>query len=295
MYLPVLSSEARHNQIKRIAIICVTLVMLIDRIRLSGGPPDEPEDILSSSLGVIFPDDSTHIHGDSDRAVIYTSPTGGPLELSLAKPQAEDHRRLFSHFLWNAGLQLAAFVDGGQAPWAVAHHRVLELGAGTGLAGMLAALRGAAEVVLSDYPADEVLANLRANVERNVGAAAVRVQGHEWGAVDDGFSRAERGRFGRVLAADCLWMPWQHEGLRRSIAWFLAVDGRAWITAGFHSGREKMKGFFEDGAMQAAGLEVERIWERNVDGVEREWVTDRGVEDVAQMNRWLVVAILKRR
>jgi hypothetical protein len=34
--------------------------MLTDKIRLSGPESDEPEDILSSSLGVIFPDDITN-------------------------------------------------------------------------------------------------------------------------------------------------------------------------------------------------------------------------------------------
>jgi nicotinamide N-methyltransferase len=274
--------------------------MLTDRIRLSGESSNEPEDILSSSLGVIFPDDITHHHGDSDNNVIYLSPAFGPLELSLADPQAEDHRRLFSHFLWNAGLQLAEFIEGG-AGWEVQGQRVLEFGAGTGLAGIVAALCGAQEVVLSDYPAEEVLSNIQANVQRNTATRAkghyadLRIKGHEWGLLDDKFSMEERGSFGRILVADCLWMPWQHANLLQSISWFLREDGRAWIIAGFHTGREKMKGFFDEENVHAVGLEVERIWERNAEGVEREWVTDRGIEDVTQRKRWLAVAILKRR
>lgn len=93
------------------------------------------------------------------------------------------------------------------------------------------------------------------------------------------------------MAAGCLWMPWQHEKLLRSVSWFLARGGRAWIVAGFHTGREKMRGFFEEEAVKAAGLEVERIWERNAEGVEREWLTDRGIEDITQRKRWLVVAL----
>ena len=65
--------------------------------------------------------------------------------------------------------------------------------------------------------------------------------------------------------------------------------------AGFHTGREKMRGFYEEDALKEVGLEVEGIWERNAEGSEGEWVTDRGIEDVTERKRWLVVAILKKK
>ncbi|KAK5656171.1 hypothetical protein OQA88_4931 [Cercophora sp. LCS_1] len=82
--------------------------------------------------------------------------------------------------------------------------------------------------------------------------------------------------------ADCLWMPWQHGNLRRSIAWFLkgGTTSRAWVVGGFHTGREKMRGFFDADALLSEGLEVESIWERDCDGADREWAWDRGLEDV---------------
>jgi predicted nicotinamide N-methyase len=61
-------------------------------------------------------------------------------------------------------LQLAEFIEEGDVQgrdWSVDGERALELGAGTGLAGILAGLEGAREVVISDYPAPEVLENLR--------------------------------------------------------------------------------------------------------------------------------------
>lgn len=172
---------------------------------------------------------------------------------------------------------------------------MLELGAGTGLSGIVACLKGARRTVISDYPAEEVLGNIRANVERNVKGKKVgeiEVKGHEWGVLDSEFAVREKGMFGRVLVADCLWMPWQHGNLRRSVEWFLSEEGRAWVIAGFHTGREKMRGFFE--GVEGDGLVVERIWERNAEGVEREWVEDRGKEDVTERKRWLVVAVLKK-
>lgn len=279
--------------------------MLTDKIRLSGPESSDPEDILSSALSVIFPDDITNQHGDSTTSVIYLSPLFGPLTLSLADPQGEDNRKLFSHFLWNAGLQLAEFIEGDRKEWGVKREDVLELGAGTGLAGLVAGLSGAKRVVISDYPAPEVLDNIRANVEWNVlpllpklpaiSRENFEVQGHEWGVLSDEFSMSNRGSFSRILVADCLWMPWQHENLLRSIAWFLKEgSGRAWVVAGFHTGREKMRGFFEEERVRGCGLVVERIWEREAAGGEREWVMDRGKEDVTERKRWLVCGVLRK-
>ncbi len=288
--------------------------MLTDKIRLSGPETSEPEDYLSSSLAVIFPDDITNQHGDQDSSVIYLSPSHGSLELTLADPKGEASRKLFSHFLWNAGVQLAEFIEEGRVwqdengkqreEWSVKGESVLELGAGTGLAGLVAGLEGAYKVVISDYPAGEVLKNISSNVERNITprklkspktVADVEVIGHEWGVLDDEFSAENKGSFGRILVADCLWMPHKHESLLKSISWFLTeTDGRAWVVAGFHTGREKMRGFYEECALKKVGLEIERIWERNADGHERVWAEDRGIEDVTERKRWLVVGILKR-
>jgi nicotinamide N-methyltransferase len=277
--------------------------MLTDKIRLSGPDSNDPEDILSSSLGVIFPDDITNQHGDRENSVIYLSPTFSSITLTLADPKGDDNRRLFSHFLWNAGLQVAEFIEESPTEWSVKNEKVLELGAGTGLAGIVSALMGAKEVVISDYPAPEVLGNIKANLERNIaprrkaglGVGECRVEGHEWGVLDDTFSIKHMATFTRILVADCLWMPWQHSNLLKSIRWFLSEEGKAWIVAGFHTGREKMRGFYEETALEVAGLEVERIWERNADGTEREWVRDGGVENVTERKRWLVCAVLRRR
>lgn len=217
-------------------------------------------------------------------------------------PQGDDNRRLFSHFLWNAGLQLAEFIEEDSAQWSVKGERVLELGAGTGLAGIVASLMGAKSVIVSDYPAPEVLSNISENIKRNVTSRSdkdgsvreIRVQGHEWGKFSDEFCSTQKETFDKVLVADCLWMPWQHSNLLKSIGWFLAKEGKAWVVAGFHTGREKMRGFYEERLLMENELEIERIYEKNADGTERAWVEDRGIEDVTERKRWLVVAVLRR-
>lgn len=314
--------------------------MITSRIRLlpNAGPDtleEEQEDILSSSLGVIFPDDITNQHGDAQNSVVYSSPRFGDVVLTLADPEAES-RTLFSHFVWNAGVELGILMEEygsrtrddtsrtgymEKVDWSVKDERVLELGAGTGLAGIISAYMGAREVVISDYPAKEVLANIRNNVSTNIDArrkgeiltttmksqqerldiGPVAVEGHAWGVLDDAFSVGNAHSFTRLLVADCLWMQHQHRNLLLSISRFLspAPEARAWVIAGFHTGRAKMRGFFEKSLLddKDINLEVENIWERNAEGDEREWAWERdgGREDVTGRKRWLVVAILRRK
>ncbi|PKS11674.1 hypothetical protein jhhlp_001825 [Lomentospora prolificans] len=297
-------------------------------------PDTDPEDFLSSSLAVIFPDAVANQHGDADTALIYTSPVlPRPLRIQLADPPKEEERQLFGHYLWNASLLAAEFIEAGTAgapavPPAqkAAHNKtfllspdkaifdvkgkhVIELGAGTALPSMMAALLGAAQVTVTDYPSPALLATLRDNIKNNVtrdnvpegGAASfcedVVVEGHGWGEID-AFAETKRRAYDIVIAADCLWMPWQHTNLQTSIAHFLKPvsvnpSARAWVIAGFHTGRHQMRGFFDPASLAAKGLEVEHMWEVDCVGVEREWVVEREGEDVATRRRWLAVGILK--
>ena len=164
----------------------------------------------------------------------------------------------------------------------------------------MSVLAGAEEVILSDYPSPTILSNTKANIQRNVPKELqqkITVQGHEWGVLTDDFSKAHAKHFSRILCADCLWMDGEHYGLAQSMEHFLSrkEDARVWVIAGFHTGRAKLVAFFDIAAQ--AGLEAEHIWERDADGNEREWVRERngGQEDATGRNKWLVVAILKRK
>ncbi|KAK3073957.1 hypothetical protein LTR53_004024 [Teratosphaeriaceae sp. CCFEE 6253] len=225
---------------------------------------EEVEDIYASAAYLIFPDDTRTNHGDPGSFLVYQSRRFGHIELSIADPEREDERQLFSHYLWNAGIKLAELV------------------------------------VMTDYPAPVVLANIR----RNAGAAIPErleqrysVEGHEWGELDTVSTRSHAHRFPRIMAADCYWMTGQHHNLVRSMLHFLSLDssGRIFATAGFHTGRAKLAAFFE--VAVAEGLEIEEIYEEDVAGVRRPWETERagGREDVMERKRWLVIARLKRR
>jgi hypothetical protein len=94
----------------------ITLASSADPTLSSPAPAAGPEDILASALGVIFPDDITDQHGDADSGVVYTSPLArvGRVFLRLAVPQGDSDRRLFSHYVWNAGVQMAALLELGR-------------------------------------------------------------------------------------------------------------------------------------------------------------------------------------
>ena len=296
---------------------------LTSRIELKGLEPSGPEDYLSTSLGVIFPDDVTNQHGDADHSLLYTSAhLPKQLHFVLADPPKDTDRRLFSHFLWNSSLLLAELLEtdtlrlsekeknggslGNGVTFDVTGETCIELGAGTALPSVLAALLGAKAVTVTDYPSEFVMSVLRTNIKANITVEhsptsevppqdSIIVEGHEWGSLTDSFTSAHIHAYTRVFVCDCLWMPWQHENLISSIAHFLSKEeeARAWVVAGFHTGRDKMGEFFKDEMLRKAGLELERIWERDCDGVEREWSWTRS-EDPTARKRWLAIAVLKR-
>jgi len=93
-------------------------------------------------------------------------------------------------------------------------------------------------------------------------------------------------------------MPYEHENVAKSMLHFLseAPEARVYVIAGFHTGRAKMAGFFEE-TVPKVGLEVEDVFEMNAEGVRRPWAKERdgGREDIGERKKWLVVARLRRK
>ena len=88
-------------------------------------------------------------------------------------------------------------------------------------------------------------------------------------------------------------MDGEHDSLARSMQHFLSpsISARIWVTAGFHTGREKVVAFFD--TMDRKDFELDRAWEQNVMGHQRPWDPIR--EDTGGKGKWLVIAMLKRR
>lgn len=219
--------------------------------------------------------------------------------------------------------------------WNVKGHRVLELGAGakpmpfridqlltyfyigTGLPSIISVLASASHVTITDHPSSpaflgaidhNIIKNVPASLRPNINSAP-----HEWGVLEnDEFAQKNKGGFTRIIAADCLWMLHQHENLARTLLWFLSdgkgsdikEEGRAWVVAGFHTGRAIVANFFETAV--AMGLEIESIYERDLNAgeeaeakeehgeVRRAWEPVRVGEGPENRRRWCVIAVLKR-
>lgn len=110
------------------------------------------------------------------------------------------------------------------------------------------------QVVISDYPAKALLANVKRNVDKafppeDATLSGLRsrcqIEGYEWGDTTSPFAAAQAHSFSRILAADCFWMPHEHENLVKSMLHMLdtSPSARIYCIAGFHTGRAKVLSF----------------------------------------------------
>lgn len=107
--------------------------------------------------------------------------------------------------LWDGSHRLAAHLrDRGAADY-IHGRRVLELGAGLGLVGIVASRLGA-RVVLTDADT-RALGHMRENVRRNGCDGAVRCQQLFWGDPHHTAFRSAYGTFETVVAADVIYNP----------------------------------------------------------------------------------------
>jgi len=225
---------------------------------------------------------------------------------------------------------------------------------GTALPSIISCLSGASSVTITDHPSSPALTTgvIRHNVDQNVfgrhlkrvtetpamSDLVVDIFGYTWGTttmyLPDQYGKpapptpAEHpdtaASFDRIIVADCLWMPSQHGNLVKTLLHHLTpprhgpngIGGSALVVAGFHTGREVVRQFFEtatgewkleedeeerDDEQDDADLEVRgrlkaaEIFEVDVDGRRRPWLPVRPGEDKDQAKRWSVCAVLVRR
>ena len=109
-----------------------------------------------------------------------------------------DGRDATARWVWDGAAPMAQFLC--EHPERVRGKTVVELGAGPGLPGIVAARLGAARVVLTDLPGELEL--LRSNAAKNGVEATASAAACAWG---DARAAAALGRFDVVLCSDVLY------------------------------------------------------------------------------------------
>ena len=104
-------------------------------------------------------------------------------------------------FVWEAGLCLAEYLIKNKAELDLASQHIIELGNGSGLAGIVAVLCGAPHVVLTDL--DQMVPHIRQNVSLNSDRIAGKVEALplDWDRCDQSLMS----RYDLVLGADLLY------------------------------------------------------------------------------------------
>ncbi|SJX61433.1 uncharacterized protein SRS1_10491 [Sporisorium reilianum f. sp. reilianum] len=192
--------------------------------------------------------------------------------ITVAVPPASIHH-IFAHRQWRAGMLMSDALLSGAFP--VSSRTILELGAGTGVPSITAALLGTANVVVaSDYDEPQLVRELRDNVKRNLEGVCeeqrrkCKVVGHIWGKdteeLVDCLPRGV-GKFDSILLADCMWDPLSHADLLKTVLSVLSRDrdARVNVIAGLHTGREKVTSFIRRAyraGLRLAPLERPDVW-----------------------------------
>ncbi|KAJ7672655.1 nicotinamide N-methyltransferase [Mycena rosella] len=124
---------------------------------------------------------------------------------------------LWGHHLWNAARAFASYLDHNRELYSDGF--VLELGAGGGLPGLVAAKNGAKHVVLTDYPDADLVTNMEFNTRENSLRDRVSVQGYVWGhpvqPMLDALPSGADG-FQLIIMSDLVFNHSQHDALLKT-------------------------------------------------------------------------------
>ncbi|KAF4597905.1 hypothetical protein EYR38_006297 [Pleurotus pulmonarius] len=189
----------------------------------------------------------------------------GPLKLTVAPKDGKANTLLADH-LFSPSLLLAELIERNLIP--AKGKAVLELGAGCALPSLLLAtlaFEAPSLVVVTDYPDDTILSNLRSNVERNREAfqpsCSVQWAPFEWGSdvshIKSILPEGRRDGYDILILSDLLHFDRSHDVLISSLIFLLrrSTDSRAYIAAGSYTRPEVRDTFLRK--VEEAGLRVD--------------------------------------
>lgn len=178
------------------------------------------EEDESEIAGVIEVEDLAAAAPD---ASIGTSEVGFAPRIGPAVLVHQIKERGLSFQLWPAATGLCFHLETAYGE-SLRSARVVELGSGTGVTGVLAARFGA-EVTLTDLP--HVLPNLQINVDLNLadveaGGGSLAVRPLRWGVKEDaeGFNSPDL-----ILASDCVYYDVLFQPLLQTLKWLCGIGG----------------------------------------------------------------------
>ncbi|KZT58255.1 hypothetical protein CALCODRAFT_432962 [Calocera cornea HHB12733] len=213
-------------------------------------------DILSSSLDLL------------GAAPIPDSPTVSYGTLVVSRPpRAGKANTLLADQVFNPGLVTAEQIESGRID--VEGQCVLELGCGAGVPSLVAAslvAGGPQMVVMTDYPDEDLMDALQANVERNAQLhCPVHIRGHAWGTdVQEllALLPPDKEGYDTLILADLVHLTPPTAPLLASLTSLLAhtPTSRAYISVGAYTKQPVVDAFLL--ATDDAGL----VWE--------EWAMD---------------------
>lgn len=176
--------------------------------------------------------------------------------------------------MWNAGQVVAQYLED-HSQQLVQGKNILELGAGAGLPSLVASLLGAKQVVVTDYPDNDLIVNLRQNIDQNLAAQDlpnIVAEGFLWGSSADPLTaQLEKGcnAFDVLILADILFNHSEHNKLVATVAECLKKTSDSVALVFFTPYRpwllEKDLNFFE--VARSSGFVVDKIMERTMEKV----------------------------
>ncbi|KAK0238034.1 hypothetical protein EDD85DRAFT_832713 [Armillaria nabsnona] len=209
----------------------------------------------------------------------------GPLRLTVAPKEGKANTLLADH-LFSPSLFLAERIERALIP--VQGRRVVELGAGCALPSLLmsALAQPPSLVVVTDYPDDVIMKNLKENVNRNrshVSYGCITCcQGYEWGTDAHSLlslTGSEVMGYDIVILSDLLHFHSSHNVLITSLKSLLrkTADSRVYIAAGRYTSPNVCDNF-----MKIANSEGLCIEEQVSGGQEELWL---GIMKVASFDK----------
>ncbi|KAK0203661.1 hypothetical protein DFS33DRAFT_1333035 [Desarmillaria ectypa] len=233
------------------------------------------EDIFNDALSFIG---ESKILDDSE--ICY-----GPLRLTVAPKEGKANTLLADH-LFSPSLFLAERIERALIP--VQGRKVVELGAGCALPSLLMSTlpQPPSLVVVTDYPDDGIMKNLKENVNRNrahVSDGCITFcEGYEWGMDAHSvlsLTGSETMGYDVVILSDLLHFHSSHNVLVASLKSLLrrTVDSRVYIAAGKYTSLNVCDNF-----MRVASSEGFSIEEVVPNGQDEPWL---GIMEVANLDK----------